>query len=39
MIMAKVEVIGMDGKSAGKVDVPGVFETPLRPDLIERVFW
>ena len=29
----------MDGKSAGKIDVPGVFETPLRPDIIKRVFW
>ena len=37
--MAKVEVIGMDGKSAGKIDVPVVFDTPQRPDLIKRVFW
>lgn len=35
----KTEVIGLDGKSSGEVDVPGVFETPLRPDLVRRVFW
>ncbi len=35
----KAEVVGMDGKSAGKVDVPPVFETQLRPDLIKRMFW
>lgn len=35
----KTEVVGLDGKSAGKVDVPNVFETPLRPDLVKRMFW
>jgi large subunit ribosomal protein L4e len=35
----KVEVYDTEGKSAGKVDVPGVFETRARPDLIRRVFW
>ncbi len=39
MIMVKTEVIGMDGKSAGKVDVPDVFLSEHRPDLVERVFW
>lgn len=29
----------MDGKAAGKIDVPEVFETQLRPDLVKRVFW
>ena len=37
--MTKVEVIGLDGKSAGKIDVPSVFETTQRPDLVKRVFW
>lgn len=37
--MAKAEVIGLDGKSAGKIDVPDVFQTQLRPDLVKRVFW
>jgi large subunit ribosomal protein L4e len=36
--MTKAEVIGLDGKSAGKVDVPEVFMTQLRPDLVRRVF-
>ena len=35
----KTEVVGMNGKPAGEVDVPGVFETQLRPDLVKRVFW
>lgn len=35
----KAEVRGLDGESAGKVDVPQVFETQLRPDLVRRVFW
>ncbi len=29
----------MNGKPAGQVDVPGVFETELRADLVKRVFW
>jgi large subunit ribosomal protein L4e len=37
--MAKADVIGMDGKPAGKIDVPDVFQTQLRPDLVKRVFW
>ncbi len=39
MNMVKTEVVGLDGKSAGKVDVPEVFSTQLRPDLVKRVFW
>jgi large subunit ribosomal protein L4e len=35
----KAEVIGMNGKSSGEVDVPQVFESPLRADLVRRVFW
>ncbi len=35
----KAEVVGMDGKSSGKVNVPDVFETQLRPDLVKRAFW
>ncbi len=35
----KTEVVGLDGKAAGKVDVPQVFGTQLRPDLVKRVFW
>jgi large subunit ribosomal protein L4e len=35
----KVQVIGLDGKQEGKIEVPGVFETPRRPDLVKRAFW
>jgi large subunit ribosomal protein L4e len=35
----KAEVVGLNGKAAGQVDVPDVFETELRPDLVKRVFW
>ena len=34
--MSQVNVHGKDGKSAGKVDLPAVFATPLRPDLIRK---
>ncbi len=35
----KAEVVGIDGKPSGKVDIPDVFGTQLRPDLVKRVFW
>ncbi len=35
----KAEVVGLNGKPAGEVEVPGVFSTALRPDLVKRVFW
>jgi large subunit ribosomal protein L4e len=35
----KTEVVGLDGKSAGKIDLPEVFSTQLRPDLVKRAFW
>jgi len=35
----KAEVMGLDGKATGEVDVPDVFATQLRPDLVRRVFW
>ena len=35
----KAEVHGLDGDSAGKVDIPDVFQTQLRPDLVRRAFW
>lgn len=31
--------MGVDGEPSGKVDVPTIFETQLRPDLIRRAFW
>jgi len=39
MSSVKTEVVGLDGKSAGKIDVPEVFSTQLRPDLVRRAFW
>ena len=35
----KVDVLGLDGKPGGKVDVPDVFSVGLRPDLVKRAFW
>lgn len=35
----KAEVVGLDGKHSGQVEVPSVFGTELRPDLVKRVFW
>jgi large subunit ribosomal protein L4e len=35
----KVDVLGLDGKPSGKVEVPEVFDTGLRPDLVTRAFW
>jgi large subunit ribosomal protein L4e len=32
----KATVHGLDGDDAGEVDLPGVFDTPYRPDLIQR---
>jgi large subunit ribosomal protein L4e len=35
----KTGVVGLNGKPAGEVDVPDVFSTELRADLVKRVFW
>ena len=35
----KADVLGLDGKPSGKAEVPEVFATTLRPDLIKRAFW
>lgn len=35
----KAEIVGLNGKPLREVDVPEVFETKLRPDLVKRVFW
>jgi len=35
----KTEVVGLNGKSSSEVEVPAVFSTELRPDLVRRVFW
>jgi len=36
--MVKVNVYGLDGKSSEKVDLPEIFNTPFRPDLIRKSF-
>jgi large subunit ribosomal protein L4e len=35
----KTEVVGLNGKASGQVEVPQVFASELRPDLVKRVFW
>ena len=35
----KAEVVGLNGRPSGEVEVPGVFDTELRPDLVKRMFW
>jgi large subunit ribosomal protein L4e len=37
--MMKAEVLGLNGKPSGEVEVPAVFATELRPDLVKRIFW
>ncbi|MFB6105846.1 MAG: 50S ribosomal protein L4 [Halobacteriaceae archaeon] len=32
----KATVYGLDGEASGELDLPDVFETPLRPDLVRR---
>jgi large subunit ribosomal protein L4e len=34
--MVNAKVFDLQGKAAGKVDLPEVFQTPLRPDVIKR---
>jgi large subunit ribosomal protein L4e len=36
--MVKVNIYGLDGKSSEKIDLPEVFSTPFRPDLIRKSF-
>ncbi|UCF50560.1 MAG: 50S ribosomal protein L4 [Thermoplasmatales archaeon] len=36
--MAKVNVYGIDGSSSEKIDLPEVFNTPYRPDIIRKSF-
>ena len=35
----KAEVLDLNGKTSGEVEVPAVFSTQLRPDLVKRMFW
>jgi large subunit ribosomal protein L4e len=36
--MAKVNVYGINGKSSEQIELPKVFDTPYRPDLIRKSF-
>jgi large subunit ribosomal protein L4e len=36
--MVKVNVYGLDGSSSEKIDLPEVFNTPYRPDIIRKSF-
>ena len=36
--MVKVNVYGIDGSSNTKIDLPEVFDTPFRPDIIRKSF-
>ncbi len=36
MITKTAEIYNLQGKSTGKIDLPKVFQTPLRPDVIKR---
>jgi large subunit ribosomal protein L4e len=33
------KVLDMSGKPGNTVELPGVFSTPLRPDLVQRAWW
>ncbi|MDQ3873381.1 MAG: 50S ribosomal protein L4 [Thermoproteota archaeon] len=34
----KVKIIGLDGNDAGQIDLPTVFDTPYRPEVIQKVY-
>jgi large subunit ribosomal protein L4e len=36
--MTKVNIYGMDGTAKEKIDLPKIFETPYRPDIIKKSF-
>ena len=36
--MTKVNIYGLDGKSTGQIDLPDIFNTPYRPDIIRKSF-
>ena len=35
----KAEIVGLNGKPSGQIEVPEIFESQLRPDLVRRAFW
>ncbi len=34
-----VKVLDMSGKPGDEIQLPGVFSTPLRPDIVQRAWW
>lgn len=36
--MMKAHVLGIDGKQAGSIELPVVFDTPFRPEVIQKVY-
>lgn len=36
MVKKSAKVFDLEGKAVGKIDLPPVFTTPLRPDVIKR---
>ena len=36
--MVKVNIYGLDGNSTGQIDLPEIFNTPYRPDIIRKSF-
>lgn len=36
--MTKVNIYGLDGKITGQIDLPDIFNTPYRPDIIRKSF-
>ena len=36
--MTKVNIYGLDGNSTGQIDLPEIFNTPYRPDIIRKSF-
>jgi len=36
--MTKAKVYGKDGEESGEIDLPKVFDTPFRPDVIRKAF-
>ncbi len=37
--MAAAKVLDASGKPGEEVEIPGVFSTPLRPDIVQRAWW
>ena len=34
----KATLIGLDGKDSGEIELPAVFDTPYRPEVIHKVY-